>query len=439
MITLQEFKHRRETLLTNMLPNSIAILAAATEKTRSRDTEYAFRQDSDFFYLTGFNEPDAYLILKKDATESACYLFCRAKDPLAEIWHGRRLGPEQAKLNLHMTETWPVGEFKNQFTTLIDGAQTLYWLHTDHHLTKQVQSLLADERSKARHAKVPQQWFDLSSLLSEMRLIKSTGEINLMQKAADISVAAHKRAMRYCHAGAYEYQLEAEIKHQFAMHGARYEAYASIVAGGENACILHYTENSEQLVDGELVLIDAGCEYAGYAADITRTFPVNGRFSTAQKHIYQLVLDAQEAALKLLKPGSTIVDAQQKVIDVLTSGLIELGLLSGTLAENTQAKDGQTPAYRNFFMHGLGHWLGLDVHDVGDYQVNGASRPLQEGMVLTVEPGLYISHSADVDDCWKGIGVRIEDNIVITADGNQILTADVPKTIADIEQWMQQK
>ncbi|WP_017444484.1 Xaa-Pro aminopeptidase [Gayadomonas joobiniege] len=436
MITLQEYVARREAVFAQMLPNSLAVVAAADEAKRSRDTEYPFRQDSDFYYLTGFNEPEAILVLVNLGQSQQSVLFCRTKDALAEIWQGRRLGPDAAVDQLAVTQAYPIEAFATEFAGLNKGCDTLYWSHANEALTDKLQALLKVQRQTGKHAQVPSQWIDLCPMLHEMRLFKSAAEISVMQKAADISVDAHKRAMKFVQPGCYEYQLEAELKHEFAMQGARFEAYASIVAGGANACILHYTENNQILNDGDLVLIDAGCEYQGYAADITRTFPVNGCFSEAQKKVYQLVLDAQTAALAALGPGKKLTDAQDICIRVLSQGLLELGILSGSLEDIIQERDGQPPAYRQFFMHGLGHWLGLDVHDVGNYQQNGEARLLAPGMVLTVEPGLYISEQADVDDCWKGIGVRIEDNIVITDDGHRVLTAAVPKTITAIEQWM---
>ena len=440
MIPIQEYVQRRQRLLDTIGDNDILLVSAAQEVTRSNDTEYTFRQDSHFFYLTGFNEPDAWLVLLKEQGEAESILFCRDKDPTAEIWHGRRLGADAAPEALAVDTSYPLSELADALVQLLDGKQVMHFAmghlaHADELVLVAMNKL----RSAPKQSKVaPVSITDTRSRLHEMRLFKSPAEVAVMQASADISVRAHQRAMLYSAThvdNAFEYQLAAEIHHEFAMAGAHSPAYNTIVGSGDNACILHYTENSDRLTKGDLVLIDAGAELYGYAADITRTFPVSGRFSEPQAKLYQLVLDAQLAALEAIKPGNTLVQATDISVKVITQGLIDLGILSGELAQNIQDK-----TYREFFMHGLGHWLGLDVHDVGDYKIKTADatvdRPLAAGMVLTVEPGIYIAPDAKVDACWRGIGIRIEDNVLITATGHEILTIKAPKTIADIEALM---
>ncbi len=439
MIQQNEYLARRQAIFNKMSDQSVCLMMAAQEKTRSNDTEYLFRQNSDFFYLTGFNEPDACLLLIKTSPQ-ACesILFCRSKDKLAEIWNGRRSGPDAAKDQLQMTQAYSITELNEHLPELLNNKQTVYWTQGEDKVADEaIFSAVQSIRNKGKFASAPTQFIDLRPIIHELRLIKSEAELKLMQQAADISCDAHIRAMKSSQPGKFEYQLEADILHEFAYQGARFAAYNSIVAGGDNACILHYTENSDELKSGDLVLIDAGCELHGYAADITRTFPVNGQFTADQASLYQLVLDAQEAALASFKPGQTLVSATQIAVNVITQGLIDLGILTGSLEENTQAQGDQPAAFRQFFMHGLSHWLGLDVHDVGAYKLNGQDRVLEPGMVITVEPGLYISQDAlNVDEKWRGIGIRIEDNIVITETGYLNLTQAAPKTIKQIEATM---
>ncbi len=440
MIKTSEFVNRRRTLLDAMQANSIAIIPAAQLVTRSNDTEYPFRQDSYFQYLTGFPEPDALLVLSNkpsladtpDNTFSA--LFCLPKNKLAEIWQGRRIGPERAEEQFSLDVAHSLDDIEVGLESYLDGHDNLYFARGLHPSVEELlDTILQQLRNAPKQTKnAPNTQIDIRELLNEMRLIKSEQEIDIMRQAAQISCVAHKRAMTYSKAGINEYHLEAEIHHSFAMQGAKHPAYGTIVGGGENACILHYTENNCQLQDGDLVLIDAGAELAGYAADITRTFPVNGTFSAPQKQLYQLVLDAQLASFYLFKPGNTLKMATDCAIEVITQGLIDLGLLTGSLEENIENQ-----TYRDYFMHGLGHWLGLDVHDVGDYKIDGQDRPLMAGMVLTVEPGIYVAPDADVDHQWRGLGIRIEDNILITESGYEVLTSDAPKSIEDIEQLMQ--
>ncbi|WP_462158926.1 Xaa-Pro aminopeptidase [Pseudoalteromonas sp. GB56] len=433
-ITKEEYLARQHQLLAQMKHNSVAVIPAAKEITRSRDTEFPFRQDSDFFYLTGFNEPDAMLVLIK-GEEQKSVIYVRAKDKTAEIWHGRRMGAEAAVTQLPVDEAYTLAELDQGLIDAVNQKSTLYFgqgVYKD--IDEQIFTLLNTLRGAPKKGyRAPEVIRDVRTLVHEMRLFKSPAEQTIMRRAGEISADAHKRAMRFAKPGATEYQLEAELHHHYAMNGARYPAYGTIVGGGDNATILHYTENESPLKDGDLVLIDSGCELEGYAADITRTFPVNGTFSDAQKAVYNVVLKAQYAALDLVKPGNTLAQAAQVVNRVLTEGLIDLGLLEGNLEELLESQ-----AYRAFYMHGLGHWLGLDVHDVGEYKQDEKDRPFEPGMVLTIEPGLYISEDAPVAEQYRGIGIRIEDDVLVTENGHENLTASVPKEIAEIEALMQE-
>ena len=433
-----EFLIRQKRLLEKMQPNSICLVPASNLVTRSRDTEYPFRQDSYFQYLCAFPEPEAWLVLSnhQDYSKELCVLFCLDKDPAMEIWHGRRSGPKQAKQQYPVDRAYALDELDEQLLDLINGHQHVYFAQGhDHDADDLVFSLLQALRDASKQSKqAPSSLIDVRIILDEMRLIKSASEIDLMRQAAAVATQAHIRAMQFVEAGKNEYHLEAEIHHEFAMQGAKYPAYSTIVGSGDNACILHYTENNQGLKAGDLVLIDAGCEWQGYASDITRTFPVSGAFSNEQKQLYELVLNAQLAAFDVIKPDNTIKQASDVVIAVITQGLIDLGILKGKLTDNIERQ-----TYRQFFMHGLSHWLGLDVHDVGNYKIDGQDRPLKTGMVLTVEPGIYIAPDADVDSKWCGIGIRIEDNLLITQSGHENLTLAAPKTISDIEALMSKK
>ncbi|MBS3796133.1 Xaa-Pro aminopeptidase [Pseudoalteromonas sp. BDTF-M6] len=433
-ITNAEYRARQHQLLAQMKHNSVALIPAAKEITRSRDTEFPFRQDSDFFYLTGFNEPDAMLVLVK-GEEQKSILYCRAKDKTAEIWHGRRMGADAAKEQLPIDDAYTLAELDQGLIDAVNQKTTLYYgqgVYKD--VDDQVFALLNTLRGAPKKGyRAPEVIRDIRTLVHEMRLFKSPAEQEIMRQAGKISADAHKRAMRFAKAGATEYQLEAELHHHYAMNGARYPAYGTIVGSGDNATILHYTENESPLKDGDLVLIDSGCELAGYAADITRTFPVNGKFSDAQKAVYNVVLKAQYAALDMVKPGNTLAQTAKVVNRILTQGLIDLGLLEGELDELLESQ-----AYRAFYMHGLGHWLGLDVHDVGEYKQDEKDRPFEPGMVLTIEPGLYISEDAPVAEQYRGIGIRIEDDVLVTENGHENLTVSVPKEVAEIEALMQE-
>ncbi|MEW6983079.1 Xaa-Pro aminopeptidase [Colwelliaceae bacterium 6471] len=437
-----EFIVRRERFFAEMPANSMALFPAAQEVTRSNDTEYPFCQNKNFFYLTGFNEPDALIVLLKnnasdDIEEQQAILFCRAKDPLQEVWHGRRVGPEQAQTLYGFEQCFSLAEIDTLIPSYLQSKQQLmYCRGADSAFEQRIQDWFSLVKAQARQGKRPPKIiFDCASIIHEQRLIKSAAELELMRRVNQISGGAHQRAMEKTSVGKFEYQIEAEILHEFARHGARHPAYASIVAGGDNANILHYTDNSDVLKDNELLLIDAGGELGGYAADITRTFPVNGKFTEPQRAIYQLVLDAQELAIAAIKPNCSFAVLNDLVCELLTKGLLELGILSGDLTELIKDK-----ACKKYFIHGLGHWLGLDVHDVGDYQVNEERQQLRAfapGMAMTIEPGLYIPLTdTSVDEKWRGIGVRIEDNVVVTEQGYENLTVNAPKSIAEIEAIM---
>lgn len=430
-ISRQEFARRRRTLMAQMEDNSIAIVPAAPERTRNRDVEHPYRQDSDFWYLSGFPEPEAVMALIPGREHGEFVVFCRERDRTMEIWNGYRAGPEGAVEKYGADDAFPISDINEILPGLIEGRERVYYdLGRDAEFDRQVMSWVNSIRAKVRTgAHPPGEFLALTHLLHDMRLYKSAAELKVMRRAGEIAAAAHIRAMRAVHPGMYEYQLEAEYLHEFMRHGARSPAYPSIVGGGANACILHYIENSEKLRDGDLVLVDAGCEYHSYASDITRTFPVNGRFSRDQQALYEVVLAAQDAAIEEVRPGQHWNAFHETALTILTQGLRDLGLLKGEVTELIE-----TEAYRPFFMHRTGHWLGLDVHDVGDYKVHDAWRVLEPGMVVTVEPGLYIApDETSVDSRWRGIGIRIEDDVAVTRDGPDILTIDVPKRVADIE------
>ncbi len=432
-MTQQEFLRRRQALLAQMAPGSAALIFAAAEATRSADSEYPYRQNSDFWYFTGFNEPEALLVLiKSNESHNHSVLFNRVRDKNAEIWFGRRLGQEAAPQKLGVDRALAWSEVNAQLGQLLNGLDVVYHAQGLYpYADKIVFGALEKLRQGSRqNLSAPATLTDWRPWVHEMRLFKSPEEIEVLKRAGEISALAHTRAMEKCRIGMFEYHLEGEIHHEFNRHGARYPSYNTIVGSGENGCILHYTENESELRDGSLVLIDAGCEYQGYAGDITRTFPVSGRFSAPQRAIYDIVLESLETALKLYRPGTTIQDVTSEVVKIMLSGLVRLGILKGSVEQLMEEN-----AHRRFFMHGLSHWLGLDVHDVGEYGPD-RSRPLEPGMVLTVEPGLYIAPDADVPAQYRGIGIRIEDDIVITETGNQNLTDSVVKRAEDIEALM---
>ncbi|RYU61507.1 Xaa-Pro aminopeptidase [Methylolobus aquaticus] len=429
-----EFKQRRKRLMRLMPKGSVAIIASAAPSIRNRDVEYPFRQDSDFYYLTGFNEHDSIAVLAPGRKQGEYVVFCREHDEKLAVWVGRNAGLEGAREGYGADEALPIGELQKALPDLIENRERVYFaIGRDDDLDRHVMAAVNAVRAKARAGvRAPFEFVALEHLLHELRLVKSTAEIKTMRRAAEVSVAAHKRAMRACRPGRYEYEIEAELVHEFTRHGLRSQAYPCIVAGGENACVLHYTDNRDPLRDGDLLLIDAGAEHDNYAADITRTFPVNGRFSAPQRSLYELVLEAQLAAIKSVKPGNHWNDPHDTAVRVLTKGLVFLGLLEGKV--NTLIKD---EAYKKFYMHRTGHWLGMDVHDVGDYRTDDAWRPFEPGMVLTVEPGLYVpADCADVDPRWRGIGIRIEDDVLVTEKGHEVLTAAAPKAVDEIEAFM---
>lgn len=430
---VNETQRRRRELLNKLPGDCVVVIPASREVVRSRDTHFAFRQDSDFFYLTGIQEPDAVLVLAPSHKYQEL-LFVLPKDPLQEVWHGRRLGCEQAQALSGVDRAYELDQLEPQLLQLLNGQQSLYFAfdqHPEHEaILRRLCKQLADTPKRAKTA--PQALCDIRPLLHQMRLIKSAFEQQQMRTAADISAQGMIRAMEITQPGRYEYQIAAELEYVFKWAGAAGPAYGIICGGGENACILHYTENSAPLRDGDLLLIDAGAEYAGYAGDISRTFPVNGVFSQAQRDVYELVLRAQEAVLAAIKPGSSLPELTNICLRELTIGLLELGVLSGNLTDNLASQ-----ACRKYLIHGLGHWLGLDVHDVGYYDEQGTPTKFVAGMVFTVEPGLYFAPDDDsVPAQYRGIGVRIEDDILVTATGYENLTASVPKQIDDIEALM---
>ena len=434
MISKKEYADRRKDLMSMMADNSIAVIAAAPEKVRSKDTLYPYKQSTNFSYLSGFSEPCSVMLLIPNREQGECVLFCRDKDLLRETWDGLRLGPIEAKQALAFDDAFPIDDIDDILPGLLEGKSHIYYSAGkdkafDKQLIQWVDEVTLDKESDSEPCC---EQVDLDHLLAELRLIKSAAEIKLMRKAADISAEAHCRAMRFCQPGQYEYQLQAEIEHQFMMSGATGPAYTSIVGGGKNACILHYIENQSALKSGDLVLIDAGCEYQNYAADITRTFPINGKFSTAQAAIYDIVLAAQTAAINCISPGVTYDQANKATIEVITQGLVELGILKGDVEQ--LITEG---AYREFYMHSVSHWLGMDVHDVGDYKINNQWRVYEAGMLLTIEPGIYIAaDNQNVDKKWRGIAVRIEDDILVTKAGREVLTDGVPKQRDQIESLM---
>ena len=414
--------------------DGIAIIATAPVRQRNRDIDHPFRPDSDFVYLTGFEEPEAVAVLIPGREQGQFIIFCRERNPKMETWDGYRAGLEGAQKIYGADDAFPSNDIDEILPGLMEGREKVYYaMGCNPNFDQQVFGWLSQLKKQQRagvHA--PGEIIALDHLLHEMRLYKSAVEIKSMRRAAEISAEAHKRAMQFTRPGVKEYQVEAEIIHTFMQNDARSAAYPSIVGGGSNSCILHYIENNETLKNGELLLIDAGAEYEYYAADITRTFPVNGRFSRAQRKLYQVVLDAQYAAIEQAKPGNHWNQPHEAAVKVITEGLVELGLLKGRLS--TLIKNG---AYKRFYMHRTGHWLGMDVHDVGEYKEGDVWRTLEPGMVLTIEPGLYIpAGSKKVDKKWWNIGIRIEDDVLITKDGNEVLSAGIVKEAAEIEALM---
>lgn len=435
MATLDQkiFAERRQRLLAHMGSDAIAIVPTSKVAMRNRDADFKFRADSSFYYLTGFAEPEAVAVLQSNS-DAPYTLFCRERNREREIWDGLRAGTAGAVATFQADQAFVIDSLDKQILKLLEGKQKVFVrfgqdAEFDARLSGWLKQMAAQQRQGGQ---VPLEIVQLDHLLDEMRLFKGAEEVALMRKAAEISAAAHVRAMQLVKPGMMEYALEAEVLYEFQKNGCT-TAYNSIVGGGANGCILHYVENNQALKDGDLVLIDAGAELDHYAADITRTFPVNGKFSPEQKALYELVLKAQLAAIDATKTGNHYRVPHETVIRILTKGLVELGLLAGEVDELIK-----TEQYRRFYMHGTGHWLGMDVHDVGSYKVQGEWRSYQPGMVVTVEPGLYVAPDDDtVEARWRGIGIRIEDDVLVTETGNDVLTKDVPKTVADIEALMQ--
>jgi Xaa-Pro aminopeptidase len=433
-IPKSEYARRRKALMAQMEPDSIAILPAAAVAIRNRDVEHVYRQDSDFQYMTGFPEPEAVAVLIPGREYGEYVLFCRERNAERELWDGLRAGQEGAIRDYGADDAFPISDIDDILPGLIEGRDRVYSAMGSHpefdrHLMEWINVI----RSKAHlGAQPPNEFVALDHLLHDMRLYKSAAEVKVMREAARISARAHVRAMQASRAGLHEFSLEAELDYEFRKGGSKMPAYGSIVASGRNTCILHYQENDAPLRDGDLVLIDAGCEIDCYASDITRTFPVSGRFSPEQKAIYELVLEAQHAAFAAIGPGKHWNQAHEATVQVITAGLVKLGLLRGDVRQLIADE-----AYKPFYMHRAGHWLGMDVHDVGDYRVGGEWRVLEPGMTLTVEPGIYISpDNHQVAKKWRGIGVRIEDDVVVTRGGCEILSSGVPKTVAEIEALM---
>jgi Xaa-Pro aminopeptidase len=433
-ISKSEFARRRKNLMALMEPNSIAIIPSAREQMRSRDTEHPFRQDSDFYYLSGFTEPESVLVLAPGRRHGQYVMFCREKEPVQELWNGYRAGPDDVCEKFGADDAFPINDIDDILPGLIEGRERVYYsMGRSTEFDRQIMAWVNRIRRKESSGAVPPgEFIDLDHMVHDLRLVKSAAEQRLLRRAGEITARGHCRAMEFCRPGRYEYQLEAELIHEFASSGARHLAYPSIVGSGANACTLHYVSNDAVMRDGDMVLIDAGCELEYYAADVTRTFPVNGRFNREQRALYDIVLQAQMAAIAAVKPGNNWNQPHDASVRVITAGLVELGLLKGKVDRLIERQ-----AYRQFYMHRVGHWLGLDVHDVGDYRVGDQWRQLEVGMVMTVEPGIYISpHNSKVARKWRGIGIRLEDDVLITADGCEVLTAGVPKTIDEIEARM---
>ena len=431
MIKDKEYTDRRARLMQEAGEHAMIILAAAPQLLRNGDSHFPYRQDSDFLYLTGFHEPEAVLVLLPGREQGEQLLFCRERNPERERWDGPRLGLDGAREKLSMDDAFPIEDLDDILPGLMEGCGRIYHLvGKDPALDQRVIGWRNRLRAEHKGQKGPGELVSLEHLLHEQRLIKSRDEIRCMQKAAKISANAMTRAMRNCKPGMTEAEVTAELLHEYQRHGCP-PAYLPIVAGGDNALVLHYIDNNQALPDNGLLLIDAGCEYQGYAADISRTFPVSGRFTPAQRELYELVLAAQEASIDQVRPGRPFEAYHEAAVRVLTEGLRDLGLLSGEVDQLIEDQ-----AFRRFYMHKTGHWLGLDVHDVGDYRIDDQSRVLEKNMVVTVEPGLYIGHDDDIPAQWRGIGIRIEDDIRVTTDKPDNLTEAVPRKPDDIEAIM---
>jgi Xaa-Pro aminopeptidase len=433
MFNTSLYASRRNRLIGQM-QRGIAVIPTAPEVLRNGDAHYSYRFDSHFHYLTGFDEPEAVLVLIAGAVPQSI-LFCRAKDMEREIWDGFRHGPDGAKEKFGFDDAFPIAQLDEKLTGLMGNQPALFHpLGAHAPWDDRILALRARVQAQVRSGiTAPNEIHDIRMLLDEMRLIKDGDELAIMRRSASISAAAHIRAMRATRPGKMEYEIEAELLHEFRKNGAQAPAYTSIVAGGANACVLHYISNNAQLQDGELLLIDAACEVDGYASDITRTFPVNGSFNGAQKDIYELVLTAQAAAIAVARPGAHWNEPHDAAVRVLAQGFVDLKLCDGSVDAVLESG-----SYKRFYMHRTGHWLGMDVHDVGAYKLDNNWRSLQPGMALTIEPGCYIRPADDVPQAFWNIGIRIEDDVAITAQGCEVLTEAVPKTVTAIEDLMRQ-
>jgi Xaa-Pro aminopeptidase len=430
VLNKKHFARRRKRVLAALGENALAIIPASVEQIRNRDTHFAFRQDSDFRYLTGFDEPDAFLVLAPKHAEGSSILFVRPRDAAREQWDGRRAGVLGALKDYGVDQAFALHELDTKLPELLAGREQIYApLGGSMDFSTRLFAWLAAVRRLQRGGvKAPSAWLDTAPLLHEMRLFKDEDEQAVLREACHLSVEGHRRVMQACRPGVAEYALEAELLHTFRQHGGE-PAFPSIVAGGKNACILHYTENRDTLKQGELVLVDAGCEWGGYCGDISRTLPVGGRFSEPARDLYAVVLAAQQAAIDAVSPGATFNHPHEAAVQALTEGLVDLKLLKGKVSKLIEKE-----AYKRFYMHRTGHWLGMDTHDVGAYKVDGAWRALESGMVLTVEPGLYIDAGRDVPKAFRNMGIRIEDDVLVTREGCEVLTADAPKSIAALEE-----
>jgi Xaa-Pro aminopeptidase len=433
MIERKEFARRRQQLMRIIGDDAICIVPAAPERLRNNDSHYPYRQDSDFHYLTGFPEPDAVLALIPGRAHGETILFCRERDPEREAWDGPRAGPEGAVSEFGVDDAFPIGDIDDILPGMIEGRSRVYYhfgrdTEFDIKLMAWVNSVRAQVR---RGAVAPHEFVALGHILHDLRLYKTRNELRLMRKAAKIAAGAHVRAMQLVRPGMNEHEIEAELLHEFRRNGA-VPSYEPIVGGGKNGCVLHYRANNSVLNDGDLLLIDAGAEYDCYASDITRTFPINGKFSPEQRALYDVVLKAQNASIKEVRAGKPFGAYHDAAVKAIVAGLIKLGLLKGSVEKNIREH-----TYRPFYMHKTGHWLGLDVHDVGDYRVDGEFRELEPGMVVTVEPGIYIAPDAKrVPAKWRGIGIRIEDDVVVTRGDPEVITAAVPRDADEIEALM---
>jgi Xaa-Pro aminopeptidase len=433
VIKQKEFARRRKQLMGMTGEGSMILLAAAPVRIRNNDADYAYRQHSDFYYLTGLAEPDAVLALIPGHAHGECLMFCREKDPERETWDGPMAGLQGAVDDFGMDDAFPISDIDDILPNLIEGRERLYYtIGSDKDFDHQVIAWVNQVRDLVgKGARPPEEFIALDHVLHDMRLFKGRDELRSMARSASIACKAHRRAMQVCRPGMKEYQIAAELLYQMQMEGA-VASYQPIVGGGANGCVLHYVLNRDPLRDGDLLLIDAGAEFDHYASDVSRTFPVNGRFSGPQKDLYEIVLQAQLDAIEEVQPGKAWSDPHRAAALTITRGLLDLGILNGSVDELVEVE-----AYKPYYMHKTGHWLGMDVHDVGDYQVDGKPRVLEAGMVTTVEPGIYIAPGAEeVDECFRGIGIRIEDDVAVTREGNQVLSDAAPKTVEDIEQLM---